>query len=241
MASVKAHYDTLLSGVYSWMYGGFEEGIQRNTEFFEKLSLIPSGSGIAVDLGAGCGFQSIPLARAGYKVTALDLSADLLQELTDKARGLDIRAVTDDLMNFQSYISQNAELMVCMTDTLLHLASPSQVVSLFSRVYAALSDRGKFIITFRDLTCELTGLDRFIPLNSCDDLIHTCFLEYETDTVNVHDILHRKINGEWHLSKGVYRKLRLSEKWVTRQLKESGFSDIHSNVENGFVVIVGVK
>ena len=73
MATVKEHYDEVLSDIYSWISGGFENGIQRNIEFFDKHQLAPKGSGVAIDLDAGCGFQSIPLAKAGHSVTAIDL------------------------------------------------------------------------------------------------------------------------------------------------------------------------
>jgi 2-polyprenyl-3-methyl-5-hydroxy-6-metoxy-1,4-benzoquinol methylase len=75
MATARDHYDKVLSDVYSWMAGGFDIAVQRNAEFFIEHSLSPGGSGIAVDLGSGCGFQSIPLARAGYSVTAIDIDA----------------------------------------------------------------------------------------------------------------------------------------------------------------------
>ena len=40
----------------------------------------------AVDLGAGCGFQAIPLARLGFAVTAIDLDRKLLAELASARR-----------------------------------------------------------------------------------------------------------------------------------------------------------
>jgi protein-L-isoaspartate O-methyltransferase len=83
MATVSEHYDKVLSDVYSWMFGGFEIAIQRNAEFIIKHNLRPEGSGIVIDLGSGCGFQSIPLAKAGYSVTAIDIDAKLLNELKE--------------------------------------------------------------------------------------------------------------------------------------------------------------
>ncbi len=38
MATVKEHYDKVLSDVYSWMFGGFESANQRTTEFLNKHS-----------------------------------------------------------------------------------------------------------------------------------------------------------------------------------------------------------
>ena len=41
MATVGELYDKVLSEVFSWMFGGFENGIQRNIEFIEKHQLKP--------------------------------------------------------------------------------------------------------------------------------------------------------------------------------------------------------
>jgi len=49
--------------------------------------------------------------------------------------------------------------------------------------------------TYRDLTKELEGLDRFIPVRS-DDKIMTCFLEYESaESVAVHDLIYTRVGG----------------------------------------------
>ena len=241
MATVKQHYDEVLSDVYSWVYGGFENGIQRNAEFFNKQDLSPQGSGIAIDLGAGCGFQSIPLARAGYAVTAIDLDAKLLSELRRNSGDLEIITVQGDLIDFDKNLNVGVELIVCMMDTILHLESKEKVVSLFAKVFAALESRGKFIITFRDLTYELKDSDRFLPVRSDENIIFTCFLEYEPETVKVHDIVYKKSAGEWKLSKSFYPKLRLSEAWIREQLAQSGFSKIDSTIENGVITIIAYK
>ena len=239
--SVAEHYEKVLADVYSWMFGGFESGVQRNTEFFNVHNLKPGGSGVAVDLGAGCGFQSIPLARAGFSVTAIDIDAKLLEELKTHCGDLPVTVVRDDLMNFDVHLKDNAELIVCMTDTLLHLDSKEKVDALFTKVFTALETGGKFIITFRDLTHELTDMDRFLPVRSDEDIIFTCFLEYEPETVKVHDIVYKKTDGKWDLFKSWYRKLRLSKEWVDTQLAKCGYNDLNSTVENGLVTIIARK
>ena len=221
------------------MFGGFDRGIQQNLEFFKKNNIIPMGSGVAVDLGAGCGFQSIPLARIGFSVTAIDLDKKLLNELKENSGEADITTIQDDLLNFEQYCLNNKpELIICMTDTILHLESQDNVTSLFKRVFLSLEDNGKFIITFRDLDHELSELDRFIPVKSDANIIFTCFLEYEPDKVKVHDLVYKQDNGSWKLNKSFYRKLRLSKQWVEKQLEDIGFSRIESNIDRGFVTII---
>ncbi len=242
MAIVSEHYDRVLSNIYSWMFGGFETAIQKNILFLNKNNLNPKGSGIAIDLGSGCGFQSIPLAKAGYTVTAIDIDAKLLNELNENKGELSISTIQQDLVNFDTHFSKkNAELIVCMTDTILHLESKEKVISVFDKVYKTLENNGKFIITFRDLTFELKEIDRFLPLKSDDNIIFTCFLEYETNTVKVHDIIYKKSDKKWELFKSFYRKLRLSESWITEQLANSGFKKIESSCENGLITVIACK
>ena len=241
MTTVKEHYAEVLSDVYSWMFGGFESGIQRNVEFINKHQLTPKGFGVAIDLGAGCGFQSIPLAKAGYSVTAIDLDSKLLNELKDNSKNLKINPIQGDLVDFNQYIESDVELIVCMTDTLLHLESKEKVVNLFTKTHASLEPEGKFILTFRDLTYELTDIDRFLPVKSDENIIFTCFLEYETETIKVHDIVYKNSGGQWNLFKSFYRKLRLSKKWTVEQLSQCGFNKIDAIEENGFITILAYK
>jgi 2-polyprenyl-3-methyl-5-hydroxy-6-metoxy-1,4-benzoquinol methylase len=241
MATVAEHYDTVLSDIYSWMFGGFEIAIQRNTEFIDKHNLKPEGSGIAIDLGAGCGFQSIPLAKTGYSVTAIDIDAKLLNELSSNCDELQITTIRDDLINFDKNTQKGAELIVCLTDTIIHLESKEKVSSLFNKVFEVLEPKGKFILTFRDLTHELNELARFLPVKSDENIIFTCFLEYETETVKVHDIVYRKTVGEWRLFKSFYRKLRLSKDWVDKALSKSGFTEIDLKSQKGLITVIAVK
>lgn len=241
MATIRQHYENVLSDVYSWMFGGFENGIQKNIEFVNKHKLSPQGSGMAIDLGAGCGFQSIPLAKAGYTVTAIDLDAKLLDELQRNSDSLAIKTVQGDFIDFDKDLNTDVELIICMTDTILHLESRVKVASLFAKVFAALESGGKFIITFRDLTHELTDADRILPIRSDENVIFTCFLEYEAETVKVHDIVYSKSGETWELSKSFYRKLRLSEAWVSEQLSQAGFSKVDSVVENGVITLTAHK
>jgi precorrin-6B methylase 2 len=241
MATVSEHYDKVLSDVYSWMSGGFENAINRNIDFLSRHQLSPGGSGIAIDLGAGCGFQSIPLARVGYQVTAIDIDAKLLDELNDNRGNLPINTVQDDLVNFDRISPEGAELIVCMTDTIVHLESKEKVVSVFGKVYWALESQGKFVLTFRDLTHELKDLDRFMLVRSDESTIFMCFLEYEPDTVKVHDLVYKNSAGGWELIKGFYRKLRLSESWITGQLRNRGFKKVESSSEDGLVTVIATK
>ena len=242
MATVEQHYDRVLSDVYSWMYGGFDSALARFTEFFKGRGIAPQRSGRAIDLGAGCGFQSIPLATLGFAVTAIDLDRKLLEELRSRAGDMDITIVRGDLLRFDEHVRLPVELVVCMVDTLVHLERKADVSALFAKVGATLEPGGKLILSFRDLSLEATDLDRFIPVRSDDSTVFTCFLEYEPETVKVHDLVYRKqADGRWAFLKSYYRKLRLAQPWVETELARCGFASVDASAERGLVTIVATK
>lgn len=53
-----------------------------------------------LDIGAGTGRVSLPLARAGHEVVALDIDAELLRELSSRAAGLSVQTVVADARDF---------------------------------------------------------------------------------------------------------------------------------------------
>jgi 2-polyprenyl-3-methyl-5-hydroxy-6-metoxy-1,4-benzoquinol methylase len=241
MATVAEHYNRVLADVYSWMYGGWDAQLARYTEFFAARGIAPRASKRAIDLGAGCGFQAIPLARLGFDVKAIDLDRKLLAELEAHVDGEKIETICADLVEFRRHAPQSAELIVCMVDTLLHLQTQEAVTSLADDVYAALDPGGTFIATFRDFTVETKELERFIPVRSDEHTIFTCFLEFEPATVKVHDLVYKRVDGRWDFATSFYRKLRLPTDWVVMTLRGAGFAQVETGLDRGLVVVTAKK
>jgi SAM-dependent methyltransferase len=231
MSSVAGHYASLLAKHYTWMFGiAFEEKVAEQKALLEKILAdspgYPASLG-ALDLGSGPGFQSIALAELGFSpVIAVDTSAELLSELKAHTGSRAIETRQTDLTSPDTYAAgAPCAIAVCMGDTLTHLPSRPDVEAFFSAVFNHLASGGIFAITYRDLTPELAGLDRFIPVRSDEDKIMTCFLEYESEaTVLVNDLIHIRNEQTWTLNKSSYRKLRLSQQWVEEALKQAGFT-----------------
>ena len=238
MGRVKEHYDKLLAPYYAWIYGGSELKFEQNRQFFQSHGIRPVQSGVAVDLGAGSGFQSIPLSQAGFKVIAIDACHDLLMELKSHAAEATIVTVEDDLLNFTAHIAGKVELMVCMGDTLSHLRTLAEIQALVEMGCRALEDNGCLILEFRDLTAELKNLDRFIPVRSDADRIFTCFLEYEEKHVKVHDLVYEKTGDQWVMKKSWFRKLRIPPQWMSECLRKAGFAIEVSEINNGMLTII---
>jgi len=241
MAAVKEHYERLLAEYYSWMSGGFSQKLHQNQKFFRFHRVRPAHSGIAVDLGAGCGFQSIPLSQIGFSVIAIDSSKKLLAELRQNAQGLAIRTINDDLLNFDRCCPSQIELVVCMGDTLTHLSTRKTIRNLLRKIFRALETGGQLILAFRDLSSELTGLGRFISVRNDANIIFTCFLEYEKNHVKVHDIVYQRTHDRWDLKKSFYKKIRIAPQWIKEVLQALGFNLETFDVHDAVVCIIARK
>jgi ubiquinone/menaquinone biosynthesis C-methylase UbiE len=241
MSGVCEHYENHLARYYAWISGGIDVKIEENRKFFDDHNIQPIRSGLAFDLGAGCGFQSVPLAQLGFRVVAMDLSAKMLAQLKKTAKDLPIETICDDLSNFTDYESDNIELVVCMGDTLTHLDALKKVQALLDMVFSSLETGGCLILSFRNLTQELVELDRFIPVKSNETTIFTCFLEFEEDIVRVHDIIYEKNNDNWVLKKSAFQKLRVSPDWTQKYLQEIGFTIEFYEEQNGLIFIIARK
>lgn len=231
MSNVAKHYEQLLAEHYVWMFGvPFEQKVAEQKALLDQVvGTLPVARrcGTAVDLGSGPGFQSIALAELGYSpVVAVDSSRELLRELQERRGSYAIESREADITRLDSVAPpESASVIVCMGDTLTHLPSKESVQTLCTDVFQKLAPGGVFVVTYRDLTSELAGTDRFLPVQADDTRIMTCFLEYKTsDTVTVHDLVYVRGEGGWKLNKSSYEKLRLGSSWVAEALRKAGFT-----------------
>lgn len=108
-----------------------------------------SENGIApkkiLDLACGTGSITVPLAKRGYAMTGLDLSAEMLslaQEKCDEAK-VKVRLSEQNIASFQAGSGFGA--VICSFDGVNYLTAARDVQSCFARVGEALSDDGLFI------------------------------------------------------------------------------------------------
>ena len=242
MNTVKGHYENFLGPVYSWILGDFAAAYEKNVALFAELKLSAAPGDLAIDLGAGPGCQSIPLAEIGFDVIAVDFCQGLLDEMKIHAGNKSIRAVCADVVEFTSNLETAAKLIVCMGDTLVHLQSTAAVSKLLGNVSNALSSGGMFIYSIRDYTGHAPeGADRFVPLRADDEQIFTCFLDFRNDVVHVHDILYRKVDGSWKMQISDYLKLRLDATSINNELERNGLEILCEERHQGMITVVARK
>ncbi len=229
------HYRELLARHYTWMLGGDVEAVAAQDRLLlERLvdAPDPSDNAVAWDLGCGPGPQSLALADMGFaSVVGVDTSEELLAELGEHARSRPaVRTLQADLLDALAALpaSGRVDVVVCMRDTLLHLPDHDAVDLLLDRAAAALDEEGMLVLTYRDLTQALEGVDRFVPVRSDSDRIMLCALEYEDPSrVTVNDLVYTRTLDGWDLHKSSYRKLRIAPDALVEQIEAAGFSVTH--------------
>jgi 2-polyprenyl-3-methyl-5-hydroxy-6-metoxy-1,4-benzoquinol methylase len=238
----QAHYASHLGPVYAWMLGDLDSAFARAAAELADMDLPGRGDVHAVDLGAGLGLHAVSLAKRGYRVTAIDSCELLLEELRSRSAGLTVEVINGDLTEFARHVDRKVDVILCMGDTLTHLPASAAVLKLLDSVAAALVPDGLFIATFRDyVTRELRGDERFILVKRDEERVLTCFLEYGTDQVVVHDILTERRDNQWVQTVSSYPKLRLAPDWLLAELTQRGFKSRRETAPAGMVRVVGRK
>ncbi len=232
------HYATLLAPIYRWMLGDLPSAVERSRAELARLGVGAAGPGArALDLGAGLGLQTIPLAGFGYEVTAVDASEPLLSELS--AACPRARVVRADLADVDAYMTGTYRVVVCMGDTLTHLRSPDEMRAVLRTASAHLEPGGILVLTFRDYSgVPRRSTERFILVRADAERVLTCFLEYGSATVTVTDVVHERSADGWSMRASEYEKLRIAPSDVTTVLGAAGLSVERCDSIDGRVSVV---
>ena len=126
------HYDKMMADVdYSWW-------IQTIKNYLTKGCRV-------LDVGCGTGTLIFALLEAGYEVTGLDLSEDMLVVATEKAK---LRNITIDLIHRDMRELDGLTEFDCIliaVDSLNYLETEFDVAQTFSGAYSALNKDGLLI------------------------------------------------------------------------------------------------
>ena len=245
MNTMHVHYATHLGPIYAWMVGNLEAALKRSSAELDEMGLPlgkASSQATALDLGAGLGLHSVALAKRGFRVTAIDSCRVLLDDFRARAAGLPIAIIEADIGAFRAHVGSPCDVILCLGDTLTHLPTFDAVDALLHEVGAALGEGGMFAATFRDYASKtLEGNERIIPVKRDATRILTCFLEYGTARVTVHDIVTQLEAQRWVQSESSYSKLRLAPGWVISKLEALGLIARQETAPSGMVRVVARK
>ena len=125
----------------------FELNRKVETDFLEACFARHAAGPVrhVIDIACGTGHHALRLARRGYRVTGLDLSAASIEFLRDeaKAEGLPVDAVVGDMTDFR--LPERADAAICMQDSQGHLLTNDALVAHLRAVAANLRPGGVYI------------------------------------------------------------------------------------------------
>ncbi len=108
----------------------------------EIMAYFGVAGGMVAECACGTGGLTIPLSRLGYKVTGVDVSAEMLFEASKKARkeGIMIPFVKQDMRQLKLHRPMDAVLCTC--DGLNYLTKEEDAKAFFSAAFEALRPGG---------------------------------------------------------------------------------------------------
>lgn len=219
-------YDRLTGDVdYGTIVAFYDEILKR-----EKLR-----PATAVDLACGTGSVALLLAQRGMRVTAVDLSEEMLTQASQKAQGqgLPITFVRQDMAALR--LPCGVDLAVCALDSLDYITDPAACERAIRQVYRALNPGGIFIFDVNTPE-KLHAMDGQIFLDEDDDVY--CIWRGEFDEAsNIcsygMDLFQRQGNV-WHRSFEEHREYAYSRSQLTAYLKAAGFTNIEVYADRKF-------
>ncbi|WP_151736860.1 class I SAM-dependent methyltransferase ['Paenibacillus yunnanensis' Narsing Rao et al. 2020] len=158
-----------------YMNNGFTKNTLAEVDFvLEELGLSPGGS--ILDIGCGTGRHSIELAKRGYRVTGVDLSAGMLEEARKAAAEARIQVewVQCDAVKYMAGSAFDA--VICLCEGAFGLVGRGEEplehdMAILQRISDALKPGGRLLLTtlnaymrLRTLTQEDVDSGRFNPV-----------------------------------------------------------------------------
>jgi SAM-dependent methyltransferase len=149
-AGSREHYAD--AALYDYEYRRRRADVRYYTELAHRRLGRGGGTPSAriLELGAGSGRVTIPLARAGFQVTATDQSQPMLDRLRKRVAALPAAAAArisvarGDLRDFTVPTPPRFPLVIAAFNVLEHLYTRSEVAACLARVAAHLSPGGAF-------------------------------------------------------------------------------------------------
>lgn len=139
-----------------------------------------------LDVACGTGGYSIELDKLGYHVTAVDLSAEMIEELKEKviSAGYNIRFQTSDMLKLDENLDKNSfNLAFCIGNSVVHLENSHQIGEFFKAVRQILTANGSFVFQVINFDRILMKDVKSLPTLKNDEigLSFERFYRYEND------------------------------------------------------------
>lgn len=211
------HYDRLTRDVD---YEGWADYVERHFRSHGR----PVEA--VAELGCGAGSLTRLLARRGYRMTALDLSPDMLAAAEEKCRGLGVQLVCRDMARLT--LPEPADAVISCLDSINYVTHPSALKRTFRRVRRALVPGGLFLFDVKT-PLSLEGDDGQVYLDEDEDIFCVWRGEYRPRRRVCGygiDLFVRREDGAWDRGSEYHEEYAYTMDELEGFLREAGFQDV---------------
>ncbi|ANS75201.1 methyltransferase type 12 [Paenibacillus yonginensis] len=190
------------------------------------------------ELGCGTGSITIPLANAGYQMTGIDLSEDMLSVAQNKMeasaggnrlyREGSVRWICQDMRSWE--LPEPVDSVISFCDCLNYVLEPEEIAEVFARTYDALKEGGSFLFdVHHPATLRRYGEEQPFVLDEPEvSYIWTCdFDEERCEIEHRLSIFARMESGSlYERFEEIHIQRAYDPEWMMAELRRAGFKEI---------------
>ncbi len=192
--------------------------------FITKLKAYPLKRGL--DIGCGGGWFTRAFQRAGYQMTGLDVSAQMLDRAQQTALKEGVRSeyILGDITKFKS--PKKFHFATAINDCINYIPK-TKLDTAFKNVRGALAKGGIFLF---DISSERKFREKIantVSVDDRDDVTYMSFNKEEEDGVTMEvTLFSRRADGSYQRLDEVHRQYRYTEEEVLSALQKNGFTPL---------------
>ena len=181
----------------------------------------------AVDLACGTGSVALLLAEKGLRVTAVDMSEEMLCVAAQKAQALEYPPVFVCQKLEKLHLPRGVDLAVCALDSIDYITNPEDCEQAIKRIYKALNPGGCFIFDVNTPE-KLRAMDGQIFLDEDDDVycVWRGAFDEKTNICSYGMDLFQKNGKLWQRSFEEHCEYAYSAEQLVSYLRKAGFTDV---------------
>lgn len=146
-----SYYDDIAE-YYDLIFADWEESMRRHGAAISAMVGTGPPRARILDVSAGIGTQSLPLASLGYEVVARDLSSGAIRRLRREAqaRGLQLDAAPSDMRDVGRTVDGLFDAVIAFDNSIPHLLTDGDIVTTLRGLLPLLAPAGVVLISVRD-------------------------------------------------------------------------------------------